>query len=121
MSTLRPGKGGVHVESDDIGFASSSSNPSQKRDEYELQHPKRPSISIEEGDALPSYNLQEDNGLGVDADTGDKLVDGPANKDDILTHTIHVEDDTSLNALTFRTWFLGRSRGRIRTPVKLQL
>ncbi len=31
----------------------------------------------------------------------------PADKDDILTHTIYVEDDPTLNALTFRTFFLG--------------
>lgn len=33
----------------------------------------------------------------------------PADKDDILTHTIHVEDDPTLNTITFRTIFLGIS------------
>lgn len=31
----------------------------------------------------------------------------PAGKDDILTHTLHVQDDPTLSALTFRTAFLG--------------
>ena len=44
---------------------------------------------------------------GVDPDTGDDLIVGPADKDDILTHTIHVEDNPATPALTFRTWFLG--------------
>lgn len=37
------------------------------------------------------------------------VIHHPANKDDILTHTIHLEDDPSLPALTFRTWFVGKS------------
>jgi hypothetical protein len=41
----------------------------------------------------------------------DEVIHHPANKDDVLTHTIHVQDDPTLNALTFRTWFLG-----MRTP-----
>jgi hypothetical protein len=36
------------------------------------------------------------------------IINRPANKDDVLTHTIHLEDDINLNALTFRTFFLGR-------------
>jgi hypothetical protein len=37
-----------------------------------------------------------------------EAIHHPANKDDILTHTIHVEDDPTLNAITFRTIFLGK-------------
>jgi len=33
----------------------------------------------------------------------------PANQDDILTQTLHVQDDPTLNCFTFRTWFLGPS------------
>jgi hypothetical protein len=36
-----------------------------------------------------------------------EAIHHPADKDDILTHTIHVEDDPTLNAITFRTLFLG--------------
>jgi hypothetical protein len=42
-----------------------------------------------------------------DVEAGEEVIHHPANKDDILTHTIHVEDDPTQNALTFRTWFLG--------------
>ncbi len=37
-----------------------------------------------------------------------EAIHHPADKDDILTHTIHVEDDPTLNAITFRTIFLGK-------------
>jgi hypothetical protein len=40
-----------------------------------------------------------------------EAIHHPADKDDILTHTIHVEDPT-LNAITFRTIFLGKFRDR---------
>lgn len=45
-----------------------------------------------------------------DVEPGEDIIHHPAEKDDILTHTIHVEDDPTLNALTFRTFFLGMSR-----------
>lgn len=38
----------------------------------------------------------------------DEIIHHPANQDDILTHTIHVQDDPTLNWFTFRTWFLGK-------------
>jgi hypothetical protein len=44
-----------------------------------------------------------------DIEAGEEAIHHPAEKDDILTHTIHLEDDPTLNALTFRTWFLGMS------------
>ena len=47
---------------------------------------------------LPAYIIEN----GRDA------VHHPANTEDILTHTIHLEDDSSLNGLTFRTCFLGK-------------
>jgi hypothetical protein len=47
---------------------------------------------------LPTY---------ADVEAGEDKIHHPAEKDDILTHTIHVEDDPTLNALTFRTFFLG--------------
>lgn len=47
---------------------------------------------------LPAY---------ADVEAGEDKIHHPAEKDDILTHTIHVEDDPTLNALTFRTLFLG--------------
>jgi hypothetical protein len=36
-----------------------------------------------------------------------EAIHHPADKDDILTHSIHVEDDPTLNSITFRTLFLG--------------
>jgi hypothetical protein len=53
-----------------------------------------------EGNTLPVY---------ADLEAGEEHIHHPADKDDILTHTIHVEDDPTLSALTFRTWFLGMS------------
>lgn len=50
-------------------------------------------------DLLPNYP-------DIEAGDNDK-IDHEATKDDILTHTIHVEDDPTMVALTFRTWFLG--------------
>jgi hypothetical protein len=44
-----------------------------------------------------------------DIEAGEDVINHPAEKDDILRHTIHVEDDPSKTALTFRTWFLGMS------------
>ena len=45
----------------------------------------------------------------ADIEAGEDEIHHPADKDDILTHTIHVEDDPTQIALTFRTWFLGMS------------
>ena len=42
-----------------------------------------------------------------------EAIHHPADKDDILTHTIHVEDDPTLNAITFRTIFLGKFCSRV--------
>ena len=47
----------------------------------------------------PTYDVEEGD--------HDRTVNHPANIDDVLTKTLHVEDDPTLNALTFRTWFLG--------------
>ncbi|OJJ49265.1 hypothetical protein ASPZODRAFT_60723 [Penicilliopsis zonata CBS 506.65] len=37
----------------------------------------------------------------------EESIHHPADKDDILTHTLHLQDDPTLSSLTFRTWFLG--------------
>ncbi|OKL57025.1 hypothetical protein UA08_07344 [Talaromyces atroroseus] len=37
----------------------------------------------------------------------EEVIHHPADTNDILRHTIHLEDDPTLNALTFRTWFIG--------------
>lgn len=52
----------------------------------------------------------------VDVVDEDEEVDihHPANQDDILTQTLHVQDDPTLNCLTFRTWFLGTSPNPLR-------
>lgn len=47
-------------------------------------------------------------------DTGDELDDEPelskpATTFDVLTHTIHLQDDPSLPAITFRSMLIGRS------------
>jgi len=52
------------------------------------------------GDQLPPYTDHPDI---AEADS----IHHPADKDDILTHTIHFKDDPTLNAVTFRTIFLG--------------
>lgn len=61
--------------------------------------------------ALKSEDSQDDSlppNYAADVEsTTDEAIHHPANKDDILTRTIHLEDDPTLNALTFRTWFLG--------------
>lgn len=52
--------------------------------------------------------LEEARLPAYDVGNGREAVHHPANTEDILTHTLHLEDDPSLNALTFRTWFLGK-------------
>lgn len=51
--------------------------------------------------------LQEGLVTVPDIESGSEIIKKPADNDDILTHTIHVEDDPSLNPVTFRTFFLG--------------
>lgn len=59
-----------------------------------------------------SSNDVEDGVVGGD----DEMIHHPANKDDILTHTLHVQDDPTLNCFTFRTWFLGWSQSCSSVP-----
>lgn len=54
--------------------------------------------------ALKSPSSYHDVEVGEDG-----KIHHPATKDDILTRTIHLDDDPTLVALTFRTWFLGMS------------
>lgn len=67
--------------------------------------------SADEKKATVDVNTESSNDIedgAVDGD--DEMIHHPANKDDILTHTLHVQDDPTLNCFTFRTWFLGWSQ-----------
>jgi hypothetical protein len=81
-----------------ISSGSDANSSSEKRD---LEFSEKTGPLVQEDvkeDGFPSYE---------DVEAGEEVIHHPANKDDILTHTIHVEDDPTQNALTFRTWFLG--------------
>ena len=54
----------------------------------------------------PNYTPDIDHTTDIEHTT-DEAIHHPANKDDILTHTIHLDDDPTLSPITFRTWFLG--------------
>lgn len=41
------------------------------------------------------------------SDSDSDVISHPASKDDVLRHTLHLEDDPSLPAITFRSVFLG--------------
>ena len=69
-------------------------------------------------DNSTGYPTEKDHGfveeLGGDAASLASSADEishPADKDDILHHTIHLDDDPNEPALTFRTWFLGKAFG----------
>lgn len=69
---------------------------------------KAAGVSIVNAPEITSSNSQDgDLERNSKTEDSDDDIHHPANKDDILTHTIHVEDDPTLPALTFRTWFLG--------------
>jgi hypothetical protein len=54
-----------------------------------------------------SVDISADPSVDV-VDEGEEVdIHHPANQDDILTQTLHVQDDPTLNCFTFRTWFLG--------------
>lgn len=56
-------------------------------------------------EVAPVYSEESE---GAEFGGEDTIIHGAADKDDILTHTIHLEDDPDTPALTFRTWFLGK-------------
>lgn len=59
-----------------------------------------------------SVDVSADPSVDV-GDEGEEVdIHHPANQDDILTQTLHVQDDPTLNCFTFRTWFLGKSPNR---------
>ncbi|KAJ5570081.1 uncharacterized protein N7459_009511 [Penicillium hispanicum] len=64
--------------------------------------------SEDEKKVAADVNLNAISDSSPDIEFGeDEAVHHPADKDDILTHTLHLQDDPSLPALTFRSWFLG--------------
>lgn len=80
--------------------AGSSSGSSSHKAPFESA---KPGLQIETG----SVREISDSDADADSAGGDEAIHHPANKQDILTHTIHVEDDPTIPAITFRTWFLG--------------
>ncbi|KAJ5553733.1 hypothetical protein N7494_003111 [Penicillium frequentans] len=72
-------------------------------------------VSSQEGPSVPHTIDEKKVPVDVSTDPSVDVVDEdeevdihhPANQDDILTQTLHVQDDPTLNCLTFRTWFLG--------------
>jgi hypothetical protein len=93
-------KGATHgVFEENAGAADINSVSSPNVSQKDIPPEKKLPISRTDGGLLPSYDPET---------TVDEVIHHPANKDDILTHTIHLEDDPTIPALTFRTWFLGR-------------
>ncbi|KAJ5738648.1 hypothetical protein N7493_001803 [Penicillium malachiteum] len=67
-----------------------------------------PDVNVVDEKKVPvdvTTNSPQDVEEGNDFD--EDIIHHPADQDDILTHTIHVQDDPTLNCFTFRTWFLG--------------
>jgi len=101
MASLR-GSAGDAQEISSFGTTSGSDagRLSEKKDPY---NEKKGDVVFEAPvaeDQLPPYKDHPDA-------EETEAIHHPADKDDILTHTIHVEDDPSLNAITFRSIFLG--------------
>ena len=57
--------------------------------------------------STPTSDPSNDNGLPA-YDIEGEVIHHPADTGDILTHTIHVDDDPTIPSLTFRTFFLGK-------------
>lgn len=55
-------------------------------------------------DKVPDLSRDVEHASG---DVGEVEIHHPANQDDVLTHTIHLDDDPALVAITFRTLFIG--------------
>lgn len=58
------------------------------------------------GDDYGTVEFEMGEGTG-----GDEILHHEATKTDVLTHTMHVEDDPTVPAITFRSIFLGRATG----------
>lgn len=78
-------------------------------------------VSSEEDSSVPHTIDEKKVPVDISADPSVDVVGEdeadihhPANQDDILTQTLHVQDDPTLNCFTFRTWFLGTSPSRLR-------
>lgn len=78
-------------------------------------------VSSEEDPSVPHTIDEKKVPVDISADPSVDVVDEdeadihhPANQDDILTQTLHVQDDPTLNCFTFRTWFLGTSPSSLR-------
>jgi hypothetical protein len=84
-----------------LGTTSSSDGKkrSEKNEEFDEKN-REVVFEAPVGEDLPPYRDHPDA-------EETEAIHHPADKDDILTHTIHVEDDPTLNAITFRTLFLG--------------
>jgi len=101
MASLR-GSAGDAQEISSFGTTSGSDagRLSEKKDHYDEKSGDMVLESPITEDQLPPYKDHPDA-------EETEAIHHAADKDDILTHTIHVEDDTSLNAVTFRSIFLG--------------
>jgi hypothetical protein len=72
---------------------------------------KKPALFDKEGTATSEVRSYEDSGDLEEGTTEDNSV--PETERDLITEVIHVEDDPSLNAWTFRMWFLGKSGSKL--------
>lgn len=89
--------------------AAASGADSVSTDNFELRsRDVKPVFTYaQQSELLAEDGLGSGDVVALDDDTGDQLIKGPADADDILTHVVHIKDDTTLNSLTFRTFFLG--------------
>jgi hypothetical protein len=68
---------------------------------------EKPALFEKEKNAIAEVRSYEDSGDIEGGSTDDNTV--PETERDLITEVIHVQDDPSLNAWTFRVWFLGQS------------
>jgi hypothetical protein len=110
MATQRPNER-QGAESEDRGLSSARTNLSQ--DEEQFLNGKGPEWEkkiIQREDTtltLPEYKAT--NSLPLYDDDGEIVYTAPAETaKDLITEVIHARDDPTLNAWTFRVWFLGK-------------
>ena len=78
---------------------------SRTQDDEVLSAGESPDFApVDEKKANVSAGSSQD---GVE-DGENESIHKPADQNDILTRTLHVQDDPTMNCFTFRTWFLGK-------------
>lgn len=101
MDTLPPAASDTNEEPHRNGSDVDATTESQAK-----QYTQVDSKPVESADQKDNATINEDFEIG-DPLEKDATLHHPANQTDVLTHTIHLEDDPSLPAITFRSLLLG--------------